>query len=127
MTSATPDRFSKRRPSIGPGFPVIPMAVRVAPGIGCARKPIASTILTTASTSRAVALAFITINIFLTKVGLVSLGRDKSPLWRRERNQRPLRNGRFLSPDYERRRENNRAAIYSLFPTMNFSAHSQVL
>src|SRR5205814_7249062 len=91
--------------SIGPWFPVIPIAVRVAPGIGWGRSPIVSMILSTASMSRAVALGFITINIFLTKGGLVSLGRDKSPLWRRERNQRPLRNGRFLSPDYERERE----------------------
>jgi hypothetical protein len=42
----------------------MPMAVRVAPGIECARKPIASTILITESTSRAVALGFMTINIF---------------------------------------------------------------
>ena len=45
-------------------------AVRVAPGIGCARNPIASMILSTASTSRVVALGFITINIFLGQVGL---------------------------------------------------------
>jgi hypothetical protein len=43
--------------------------VRVAPGIGCARKPIASTTFTIASISRAVALGFITINIFLKGLG----------------------------------------------------------
>jgi hypothetical protein len=45
------------------------MAVRVAPGIGCARKPIASITLTNASISDAVALGFITINIFSKGLG----------------------------------------------------------
>ena len=44
MTSATPARFSNRRPSITPVFPVIPMAVRVAPASGCARKPMTAAI-----------------------------------------------------------------------------------
>src|SRR6266487_2935319 len=100
----------------------MPIAVRVAPGIGWGRSPIVSMILSTASTSRAVALGFITINMF-TKVGLVSLGRDKSPLWRRERNQRPLRNGRFLSPDYERRGEDKSRGICRLCRTKHISAH----
>src|SRR5437870_9164680 len=51
----------------------MPIAVRVAPGIGCARNPIASMTLTTASISRAVALGFITINIFSNGFGLFSL------------------------------------------------------
>ena len=56
MTSATPARFSKRWPSIGTPLPVMPIADHVAPGMGCARKPTASTTFATASISDAVSL-----------------------------------------------------------------------
>src|SRR5262245_37228259 len=93
MTSATPARFSKRRPSIGPSLPVMPIAVRVAPGMGCARKPTASITLTTASISDAVALGFITINIDRKWLDRFDRRGDRSP--GREMNQRPLKTVAF--------------------------------
>jgi len=38
-------------------------------------------------------------------------------------NQRPLRNGRFLSPDSERRREGAPRAICGFFRVRRISAH----
>jgi hypothetical protein len=69
---------------------VVPIAVRVAPGIGCARKPIASIESTTASISRAVALGFITINISLESLGYFHGHRRILPWQKRKRNQRPV-------------------------------------
>src|SRR5262245_30522357 len=47
MTSRTPGRLSKTGASEVPLLPVTPIAVRWPPGIGCARKPRASTAATT--------------------------------------------------------------------------------
>jgi hypothetical protein len=63
MASATPGRLSKRTASTGPVLPVMPMAVRDAPGRGCALSPNSSTVRTTSSTCAAVASAFITMSM----------------------------------------------------------------
>src|SRR5256885_8663612 len=63
MASATPGRFSKCCKLIAPLLPVMPMAVRVAPGMVCERKPSASITRTTPAISASVALAFITTSI----------------------------------------------------------------
>src|SRR5579863_9221946 len=65
MTSATPERSSKLPRSISPGLPVMPTAVRWAPGSGWARKPNCSIWSQTAWISSGVACAFMTTNIAL--------------------------------------------------------------
>src|SRR6266496_241833 len=76
MTSATPGKFSKRLLSITPVLPVIPIAVRVAPANGCARRPMEWTASITASISDAAALVFITINIWLGRLSYLNPGAD---------------------------------------------------
>src|SRR5262245_49564020 len=60
MTSRTPGRLSKMGASTAPLFPVMPMAVRWLPGMGCAFMPRASTAATTPRMSSGVALCRIT-------------------------------------------------------------------
>src|SRR5579863_5953610 len=60
MHSTTPGMESSEPVSIAPLLPVIPMAVRPAPGIGCARKPSDSICAHTARTCSSVALDCIT-------------------------------------------------------------------
>src|SRR6266478_6279426 len=120
ITSTTPGRFSKRRPSIGPWFPVMPMAVRVATGMECARKPIASTSFTTASTSPAAAFGFITINIVSIRVRLFSSRRHQISPWKRERNQRPVEKrslliAKFRAPKGGRPEEYSRPPLKKAF------------
>jgi hypothetical protein len=105
----------------------MPIAVRVAPGIGCARNPIASMTLTTASISRAVALGFIAINIFSNGFGLFSLTQTRHlPCEEEREEQRPLSNGRFLSPDYERR-DGDKPAICCLSLKDDLSDHGSTV
>src|SRR6266446_9062468 len=68
----------------------MPMAVRVAPGMECARKPIALTSFTTASTSPAVALGFITINIVSIRVRLFSSRRHEISLGKKREKSAPV-------------------------------------
>ena len=63
MTSLTPGRFSKAPASTVPRLPVIPMAVRWAPGIGWACKPSPWTVPTTRWMSSAVAAASMTMSM----------------------------------------------------------------
>src|ERR1044072_8191895 len=63
MASATPARFSKWEGSTAPWLPVMPMAVRVAPGIGSPLNPNSSITCRTASIWLSVASAFITISM----------------------------------------------------------------
>src|SRR6266508_6073722 len=63
MTSATPGRFSKAPVSTEPRLPVMPMAVRCAPGIACAWSPRLSTVSTTRRTSSAEAAESMTMSI----------------------------------------------------------------
>jgi hypothetical protein len=63
IASATPPRFSKCDGSMAPGLPVMPIAVRVVPGMGWALNPSSSITRRTASTWLSVASAFITINM----------------------------------------------------------------
>ncbi len=53
MTSSTPGRLSKAEVSRAPLLPVMPMAVRCAPGMAWALKPRASMARTTPSISAA--------------------------------------------------------------------------
>src|SRR5215831_18496268 len=63
MTSCTPGISSSVPCSTSPLLPVIPIAVRVAPGIGWARYPSFSIFWQTARTCSSVACAFMTTNI----------------------------------------------------------------
>src|SRR5205823_5716318 len=63
IASATPAMFSKRAGSTAPWLPVMPIAVRVAPGMTCGRYPRCSISFTTAATSCSAAPAFITISM----------------------------------------------------------------
>ena len=62
-----------------PEFPVIPIAVRSAPGIGCARKPRSSIARTTRSRSASVLPFFITMSM---RVGVS--GSERASVGRRE-------------------------------------------
>jgi hypothetical protein len=68
MTSRTPGRPSKIGASTAPLLPVIPIAVRCAPGMGCAFIPRASTTATTPRISSGVALCRITTSTGQTPV-----------------------------------------------------------
>src|SRR5262245_11155565 len=63
MTSVTPGRFSKAPRSTDPRVPVMPIAVRCAPGMGCAWRPRLSTAETTRRMSSGEADASMTINM----------------------------------------------------------------
>ncbi len=63
MTSLTPGRFSKAPRSTVPLLPVMPIAVRWAPGMGWACSPSVSITPTTRRTSSAVAAASITMSM----------------------------------------------------------------
>src|SRR5262245_33743198 len=63
MTSVTPGRFSKAPRSTVPRLPVIPIAVRCAPGMGCAWSPRVSTAATTRRMSSGEAAESITISM----------------------------------------------------------------
>src|SRR5262249_9106429 len=69
MTSRTPGRFSKAPGSTLPRFPVMPIAVRCVPGMGCAWSPWLWTASTTRRMSSAVATESITINMRVLKYG----------------------------------------------------------
>src|SRR5271163_763622 len=60
MHSTTPGMESSEPVSMAPLFPVMPIAVRPAPGMGCARNPIASICSQTARTCSSVAFDCIT-------------------------------------------------------------------
>ncbi len=63
IASATPDMATKRSGSRAPLLPVIPIAVRCAPGMSCGVRPMARIFPFTASTSEGVAFGFITISM----------------------------------------------------------------
>ncbi len=63
MVSATPGKPSKRTGSSGPLLPVMPMATRSAPGMGCGVRPRERIRSATRSTSTSVALGFITMSM----------------------------------------------------------------
>src|SRR5579864_160577 len=63
MTSSTPGIEAKSARSTTPMLPVMPMAVRWAPGIGWALRPCDSIFSTTPSTCSGAASIFITINM----------------------------------------------------------------
>src|SRR5262245_13346901 len=94
MTSVTPGRFSNAPRSTDPRFPVMPIAVRWAPGMGCAWRPRLSTAETTRRMSSGEADASITISMRVLSsepTQIVSNHRPKGP-----RRSRIVRKSLFL-------------------------------
>src|SRR6266705_5989057 len=77
MTSSTPGRLSKTGASTAPRLPVIPMAVRWAPGMGWALNPRASMAATTPRISSGVALCRITTSTVAFSLEPLILCRDE--------------------------------------------------
>ena len=73
ITSATPASSSMFPRSTSPWLPVIPIAVRCAPGSGCARYPSPSICSQTALISSGVACAFITTSMVLPSLELTQV------------------------------------------------------
>src|ERR1051326_6964080 len=71
MASATPGRPSNSAGSPGGGVPVMPVAVRCAPGIMCGRKPRLSILRHTPSISAVVACAVMTMSTCLYHRGVI--------------------------------------------------------
>ena len=77
MASRTPGMPSKSDGSSPPLFPVIPMAVRCAPGMAWGRSPRERIFSTTASTWASVALGFMTTS--MRRLGLLERVREDTP------------------------------------------------